>query len=147
MQMKDRCFICKKDLSGINSILDAKYIKYSWRPHFDENKYIVFFSQDKSCSCVPCGKQLFMWNLSKNKINMVHNRTIKGDPFRLTKLPCAQLEHCVMCKQETVYLDSDPIHLRQYYLKSIGQCCTNCWAAIHNTATTGDDSFEDEIYY
>ena len=51
-----------------------------------------------------------------------------------------------MCKQETPYLDSDPLHLRQFYLESIGQCCSSCYMAIHNTATTCDD-FEEEMYY
>ena len=45
MLMKEQCFICTKDLSNINSILDAKYVKYSWRPHFEENKYILYFSK------------------------------------------------------------------------------------------------------
>ena len=70
MLMKEQCFICTKNLSKINSILDAQYVKYSWRPHFEENKYILYFSKQNLYTCIPCGKQFFMWNLSKNKVKV-----------------------------------------------------------------------------
>jgi hypothetical protein len=146
MLMREQCFICTKNLSNINSILDAQHVKYSWRPHFEENKYILYFSKQNLYTCIPCGKQFFMWNLSKNKLNLLKNRTINGKQMNLPKLPCKLIEHCIMCKQETPYLDSDPLHLRQFYLKSMGQCCSSCYVAIHNTSTTCDD-FEEEMYY
>jgi hypothetical protein len=146
MLMNHRCFICTKDLSNITSVLDAKYIKYSWRPHFEETKYIIYFSKHNLSSCVTCGKEFFMWNLSKNKLNLLKNRTINGKQMTLTKLPCKLVDHCIMCKQETPYLESDPLHLRQFYLKSMGQCCASCYMGMHNTATTCDD-FEEEMYY
>ena len=88
MLMSHCCFVCTKDLSHITSVLDAKYVKYSWRPHFEETKYILYFSKRNLSSCVPCGKQFFMWNLSKNKLNLLKNRQINGRPINLTKLPC-----------------------------------------------------------
>ena len=85
MLMREQCFICTKNLSNINSILDAQHVKYSWRPHFEENKYILFFSKQNLYTCIPCGKQFFMWNLSKNKLNLLENRTINGKQITITQ--------------------------------------------------------------
>ncbi len=133
--MSHHCFICAKNLSNIDTIIDSKCVSY----YLEENKYILYFSKQDIHTCIPCGKQLFMWNLSKNKFNLIKNRTIEGTQIKLSKIPC--FAHCVMCKQRPPYE-----YLQKFYIKSIGQCCSSCYMAIHNTATTCDD-FEEEMYY
>ena len=135
MLMNHSCFICAKNLSNIDTIIDSKCVSY----YLEENKYILYFSKQDIHTCIPCGKQLFMWNLSKNKFNLIKNRTIEGTQIKLSKIPC--FAHCVMCKQRPPYE-----YLQKFYIKSIGQCCSSCYMAIHNTSTTCDD-FEDEMYY
>ena len=135
MLMNHSCFICAKNLSNIDTIIDSKCVSY----YLEENKYILYFSKQDIHTCIPCGKQLFMWNLSKNKFNLIKNRTIEGTQIKLSKIPC--FAHCVMCKQRPPYE-----YLQKFYIKSIGQCCSSCYMAIHNTSTTCDD-FEEEMYY
>ena len=135
--MSHHCFICAKNLSNIDTIIDSKCVSY----YLEENKYILYFSKQNIHTCIPCGKQLFMWNLSKNKFNLIKNRTIEGTQIKLSKIPCSA--HCVMCKQQPKF----PLeYLQKFYIKSIGQCCSSCYMAIHNTSTTCDD-FEEEMYY
>jgi len=131
--MSHHCFICAKNLSNIDTIIDSKCVSY----YLEENKYILYFSEQDIHTCIPCGKQLFMWNLSKNKFNLIKNRSIEGTPFKLSKIPC--FAHCVMCKQRPPYE-----YLQKFYIKSIGQCCSSCYMAIHNTSTTCD---EFDMYY
>ena len=131
--MSHHCFICAKNLSNIDTIIDSKCVSY----YLEENKYILYFSKQDIHTCIPCGKQLFMWNLSKNKFNLIKNRTIEGTQIKLSKIPC--FAHCVMCKQRPPYE-----YLQKFYIKSIGQCCSSCYMAIHNTATTCD---EFDMYY
>jgi len=138
MLMNHSCFICAKNLSNIDTIIDSKYLK---RHVQEENKYILYFSKQDIHTCIPCGKQLFMWNLSKHKFNLLKNRTIEGTQIKLSKIPCST--HCVMCKQ-LPKLQYEYSH--KCYIKSIGQCCASCYMAIHNTSTTCDD-FEEEMYY
>jgi len=134
MLMNHSCFICAKNLSNIDTIIDSKYLK---RYVQEENKYILYFSKQDIHTCIPCGKELFMWNLSKNKLNLIKNRQIEGTQIKLSKIPCSV--HCVMCKQRPPYEYS-----QKFYIKSIGQCCSSCYMAIHNTATTCD---EFDMYY
>ena len=89
---------------------------------------------------------LYVESLQKQSKSINKTESLMVDKLQLPKLPCKLIEHCIMCKQETPYLDSDPLHLRQFYLKSMGQCCSSCYMAIHNTSTTCDD-FEEETYY
>jgi hypothetical protein len=135
--MSHHCFICAKNLSNIDTIIDSKCVSY----YLEENKYILYFSKQNIHTCIPCGKQLFMWNLSKNKFNLIKNRTIEGTQIKLSKIPCSA--HCVMCKQQPKFPHE---YLQKFYIKSIGQCCSSCYMAIHNTSTTCDD-FEEEMYY
>ena len=133
--MSHHCFICAKNLSNIDTIIDSKCVSY----YLEENKYILYFSKQNIHTCIPCGKQLFMWNLSKNKFNLIKNRTIEGTQIKLSKIPCSA--HCVMCKQQPKFPHE---YLQKFYIKSIGQCCSSCYMAIHNTATTCD---EFDMYY
>lgn len=135
--MSHHCFICAKNLSNIDTIIDSKCVSY----YLEENKYILYFSKQDIHTCIPCGKQLFMWNLSKNKFNLIKNRTIEGTQIKLSKIPCSA--HCVMCKQQPKFPHE---YLKKFHIKSIGACCASCYMAIHNTATTCDD-FEEEMYY
>ncbi len=136
MLMNHSCFICAKNLSNIDTIIDSKYLK---RYVQEENKYILYFSKQDIHTCIPCGKELFMWNLSKNKFYLLKNRQIEGTQFKLSNITCSV--HCVMCKQQQPHEYS-----QKFYVKSIGQCCPSCYMAIHNTSTTCDD-FEEEMYY
>ena len=78
---------------------------------------------------------------------MLKNRQITGKAFQLEMSPYPQIDKCVMCKQDTPYVDSDPINIRQYYLNSIGQCCSCCYMGMHNTSTSGDEEFYEDMYY
>jgi len=124
--MNHSCFTCSKPLSNIDTIIDSNC------EHPEDNNYILFFSKQNIHTCIPCGKQLLMWDLSKNKLNLLKNRSIGGVHFKLSKIPCST--HCVICKQPPPHK-----YLSKFYIKSIGQCCSSCYMAIHNTATTGDD--------
>ena len=54
--MRDRCFICNKNLSKTLTILDAKYTLRNWNSYYDNKEYILYFSKNNMSTCVPCGK-------------------------------------------------------------------------------------------
>ena len=144
--MRDRCFICQKDLSKITTTLDAKHVMRWWSSYFDQNEYILYFSNTNISTCVPCGKQYFKWVLSRNKTNLINTRQLRGTNLKLSKLPCNQMARCTMCKQETPYKETSPLESRKYYLASIGQCCANCFMGIHNTSTAYINSSDEDLY-
>ena len=146
MLMRDRCFICQKDLSKITTTLDAKHVMRWWSSYFDQNEYILYFSNTNISTCVPCGKQYFKWVLSRNKTNLINTRQLRGTNLKLSKLPCNQMARCTMCKQETPYKETSPLESRKYYLASIGQCCANCFMGIHNTSTAYINSSDEDLY-
>ena len=59
--MRDRCFICNKNLSKILTTLDAKFALRNWNSYYDNKDYILYFSKNNISTCVPCGKQYFKW--------------------------------------------------------------------------------------
>ena len=146
MLMRDKCFICQKDLSKITTTLDAKHVMRWWSSYFDQNEYILYFSNTNISTCVPCGKQYFKWVLSRNKTNLINTRQLRGTNLKLSKLPCNQMARCTMCKQETPYKETSPLESRKYYLESIGQCCANCFMGIHNTSTAYINSSDEDLY-
>jgi len=146
MLMRDKCFICQKDLSKITTTLDAKHVMRWWSSYFDQNEYILYFSNTNISTCVPCGKQYFKWVLSRNKTNLINTRQLRGTNLKLSKLPCNQMARCTMCKQETPYKETSPLESRKYYLASIGQCCANCFMGIHNTSTAYINSSDEDLY-
>ena len=146
MLMRDKCFICQKDLSKITTTLDAKHVMRWWSSYFDQNEYILYFSNTNISTCVPCGKQYFKWVLSRNKTNLINTRQLRGTNLKLSKLPCNQMARCTMCKQATPYKVTSPLESRKYYLASIGQCCANCFMGIHNTSTAYINSSDEDLY-
>ena len=108
--MRDRCFICNKNLSKTLTILDAKYTLRNWNSYYDNKEYILYFSKNNMPTCVPCGKQYFKWFLSRNKPTLINNRQIKGTSLKLTRIPCNQFANCVFCRTPTQYKDLSNYH-------------------------------------
>ena len=144
--MRDRCFICNKNISKILTTLDAKFALRNWNSYHDNKDYILYFSKNNISTCVPCGKQYFKWFLSRNKPTLINNRQIKGTSLKLTRIPCNQFANCVFCRTPTQYKETDPLDTRKYYLASVGQCCPNCYMGIHNTSTAYINSSDEELY-
>ena len=144
--MRDRCFICQKNLSKILCTLDAKHVLRNWHSYFDDKEYILYFSKTNISTCVPCGKQYFKWFLSRNKPSLINKRQLKGTNLKLANIPCNQMAPCVFCRNPTPYKETDPLESRKYYLASIGQCCSNCFMGIHNTSTAYINSSDEDLY-
>ena len=136
MLMREQCFICTKNLSNINSILDAQYVKYSWRPHFEENKYILYFSKQNLYTCIPCGKQFFMWNLSKNKFNLIKNtekRFQNLNSLFVTKFETQALG--ILEEYNIKYIILTPKAKAKYDIKKLGYYSGKCFDKIYDQET------------
>jgi len=115
----NNCFICAQKFSGCY-VVDAKHSLLQ----ISENKFILFFPKKNFFTCVPCGKELFKWNLSKNKLSLLKNRAY-GKSIKLI-LAQKTIKKCIICKQV------------MQHLGPIGRCCSG---AMYNVSTCGD------IYY
>lgn len=145
--MVSLCYVCSKELK-VKYILDSTCVQHCWRPHFNNKNYVMQFKNKDVYTCIPCGKQLAIWNYTSNskKLYLLKNREYFGKLLRLDVAPQPEIEHCVLCHQETPYRDSDNIALRQFYLKSIGQCCSSCYKAAMNCSTSSDDDYLEDYY-
>jgi len=143
--MKKSCHICSKELN-VKYILDSIRVQHCWRPHFNNKDHAMHFKNEDFFTCIPCGKQLAVWNhtTNKKKLLLIKTREYFGKSPRLDIAPKPEIEHCVLCHQETPYNDSDDIAFRHFYLRSIGQCCGSCYKAAMNCSTSSDDDYLDD---
>ena len=64
--MKKSCHICSKELN-VKYILDSIRVQHCWRPHFNNKDHAMHFKNEDFFTCIPCGKQLAVWNHTTNK--------------------------------------------------------------------------------
>lgn len=84
-----RCFVCTKTLSNCYEVES----KHCLSPLLSD-KYTVFFKKKNFRTCMPCGKDLFKWNLSKNKIQLLKKKA--------TCIICKQLTTASICRSCSV---------------------------------------------
>tara|TARA_B100001778_G_C18568323_1_gene621235 strand:+ start:351 stop:809 length:459 start_codon:yes stop_codon:yes gene_type:complete len=144
----DKCWICCKDLSNITSVVQANLInnKKTWREDWEKRPYKFFFPEENKSTCLDCFKTYSAWKSSKNKLQFIRNRQIKGNK-PLLKFPVpVKYDKCIICKQKTEYEITTSIYQRQHFLSGIGQFCGPCYMATANTGIVMREFYEDYLF-
>ena len=144
----EKCWICCKDLSNINCVVQANLInnKKTWREHWEKTPYKFFFPKENKSTCLDCFKTYSAWKSSKNKLQFIRNREIRGGKPKLEFPVPVKYDKCIICKQKTPYEITTSIYQRQHFLSGIGQFCGPCYMATTNTGMVMREFYEDYLF-
>ena len=144
----DKCWICCKDISNITCVVQANLInnKKTCRDCWEKTPYKFYFPKENQTTCLDCFKTFSAWKNSKNKMEFIRNRKIKGNkPLMNFPVP-VKYDKCIICKQKTEYEITTSIYHRKHFLSGIGQFCTPCYMATTNTGMVMREFYEDYLF-
>jgi len=144
----EKCWICCKDLSNITCVVQANLInnKKTWREHWEKKPYKFYFPKENQSTCLDCFKTYSAWKSSKNKLQFIRNREIRGGKPKLEFPVPVKYDKCIICKQKTPYEITTSIYQRQHFLSGIGQFCGSCYMATTNTGMVMREFYEDYLF-